>query len=160
MKRIRHFLLGAIGGMLMVSSSAQIQNGLWSLPPGNWNQINLTYTSLPTGPDPTLDYAGQPSQYCHNAVHDASGNLLFFVHDGVIYDKDGVFVDFIYDFAGPVYGGAEVSIVPDPGNCNKYYIFTSFSQEQVFGVNSYIHTEPYVVTYDLSNQYSKYILVV
>jgi hypothetical protein len=53
------------------------QNPLWSLPGGIYNFNNPGITLLPTG-----DYTGDPAQFAHNAMHDAQGNLLFFVMDG------------------------------------------------------------------------------
>jgi hypothetical protein len=53
------------------------QNPVWSLPE---NYL----TGGTSQPLPTGDYTGAPAQYAHNAMHDAQGNLLFFVVDGAV----------------------------------------------------------------------------
>jgi hypothetical protein len=60
---------------LIAAAAAFSQNSLWSLP-GNY----LTPAQLQ--PLPTGNYTGAPAQFAHNAMHDAQGNLLFFVVDG------------------------------------------------------------------------------
>ena len=57
-----------------VAHSGFAQNPLWSLPPAYVDQF--------AQPLPTGDYTGAAAQYAHNAMHDAQGNLLFFVVDG------------------------------------------------------------------------------
>jgi hypothetical protein len=58
-------------------SAVYSQNSLWSLAPAYLNQ---NAQPLPTG-----NYTGAPAQFAHNAMHDAQGNLLFFVVDGRYY---------------------------------------------------------------------------
>ena len=58
-----------------VAHSGYTQNSLWSLPGYYWTPAQLQ--PLPTG-----DYTGAAAQYAHNGMHDAQGNLLFFVVDG------------------------------------------------------------------------------
>lgn len=100
------------------------QNNIWSLPSSYYN--NVFVQGLPIGSAPGLDYQGEQAQYVHNAMQDANGNLLFFVIDGKVYDKDGFFIDEMYHTSfGYIPGGQEIVIVPDPGNCQRYYIFSS-----------------------------------
>ena len=81
--------------MLMISTPAhaQTQNDFWSLPPNYYVNSSGSYLSLPTGPVPGQDYQGQAAMHSHNAMQDANGNLLFFVIDGYVYDKDGYLMD-------------------------------------------------------------------
>lgn len=61
---------------------------------------------------------------------DAQGNILFFVVDHSVYNKDGERIGDLYTSASPVgtyymRGNAEIVIVPDPANCQRYYIVAS-----------------------------------
>lgn len=128
MKKIRPLLFVIISAMLMISTPAhaQTQNDFWSLPPNYYVNSSGSYLSLPTGPVPGQDYQGQAAMHSHNAMQDANGNLLFFVIDGYVYDKDGYLMDWMYNNThGVIPGGQEICIVPDPGNCQRYYIFTA-----------------------------------
>ena len=62
---------------VFVAHSGYAQNSLWSLP--DKYVKNNFQLPLPTG-----DYTGAAAQYAHNAMHDAQGNLLFFVVDGAV----------------------------------------------------------------------------
>lgn len=115
--------LGLVLG-LQTNLNAQTQNNVWSLPPNYYNIA--TIQPLPTGPIPGQDYQWQQAQHVHNAMQDANGNLLFFVMDGKVFDKDGYLIDEMYNNSfGLIPGGQEICIVPDPGNCQRYYIFSS-----------------------------------
>lgn len=86
---------------------------------------------LPFGPDLNLDYQGQQAQYAANAWHNpVDGSLMFFIVDGVVYDRDGYYLGSLDedDWLGnnnKMRGISEISIVPDPGNCLRYYIIGS-----------------------------------
>jgi hypothetical protein len=74
------FLLFTLLACIAVKSPGQSQ--LWSLPgnliitgPG----VSASSQPLPTN---SWGYNGAPAQFAHNAMHDAQGNLLFFVVDG------------------------------------------------------------------------------
>lgn len=126
------------------------QNGVWSLPPYYFDFNN--YQPLPTGQIPGSTYQGQAAQYCHNAMQDASGNLLFFIVDENVYDKNGVLIDKIDAGSGLVaQGGSDITIVPDPGNCYKYYIFTSYV-DAVLGPPYYVHSTPFYSVLDLQTK--------
>ena len=79
------------------------QNNIWSLPP-NYYQFPFgppqplpapgdgyyLGSGVPNDPNDPLDgYDGLPAQYSHNAMQDAGGNILFFIVDDVVYDKNG-----------------------------------------------------------------------
>lgn len=85
---------------------------------------------LPTGPA-SIDYQGQQAQYAANAWHNPmDGTLMFFIVDGIVYDRDGYYLGSLdeYDLLvinNKMRGISEISIVPDPGNCLRYYIIGS-----------------------------------
>lgn len=123
-KRLTKKSVAILGLFTILNINAQTQNNVWSLPPNYYN--NATTQSLPIGGISSFDYQGEQALYAHNAMQDANGNLLFFVLDGKIYDKDGYFIDEMYHSSyGTILGGQEIAIVPDPGNCQRYYIFSS-----------------------------------
>lgn len=113
------------------SLQAQTQLLTWNIAPNTVTFGNPppappvlpTVGTLPVG----LDYLGDSPQYMTNSMSDASGNVLFFVVDGKIYDKDGYLID---NFVIPpiptgfaVNGfSQEISIVPVPNSCTAYYL--------------------------------------
>ncbi|MCZ2442556.1 MAG: T9SS type A sorting domain-containing protein [Flavobacteriales bacterium] len=108
------------------STQAQTQNNIWSLPNKYYNNDLSSPLTLPNGPIPGQDYKGEQAQHVHNAMQDANGRLLFFIIDGKVFDKDGYLIDEMYNNSfGLIPGGQEICIVPDPGNCQRYYIFSS-----------------------------------
>lgn len=110
--------------MIIVSSlQAQTQLKLWTLPPNK-----VLFNSNPTSSvlNSNNDYNSQIPNYAANSMHDNNGNLLFFIVDNVIYDKDGWEIDYLKISGNSLYlMGGEISIVPKPGSCTKYYIITA-----------------------------------
>lgn len=120
--------------LALTSPLANGQNNVWSLPPNYLKGISLQL--LPTPPDnpcctpffpndptdPSDGYDGQPAVFAHNAMQDANGNLLFFIVDNYIYNKDGYVIQSFNTFT---VHGSELMIVPAIDNCNRYYIFSA-----------------------------------
>jgi hypothetical protein len=128
-KKYFHLWLLKTNSLLLAFSLITIlkinaQNNIWSLPSSYFN--NVSVQGLPIGGVLGLDYQGEQAQNVHNTMQDANGNLLFFVIDGKVFDKDGYFIDEMYHSSyGTIQGGQEIAIVPDPGNCQRYYLFSS-----------------------------------
>lgn len=122
----KHFLQVTITFLLHFSFlHAQVgnQSRLWSIPPNQIKFPSVTASSLPIA-----DYNGQQAQYACNAMHDANGNLLFFIIDHGVYDKNGKLIGDIF-MPSPlnsvnlfVQGTSEWLIVPVPNDCKKYYL--------------------------------------
>lgn len=124
--------------------SAQTQNNLVSIPPMYFTPGDAPIP-LPTqwpgyfaGSDYIWGYNGQPAQNNHNAMQDAQGNLLFFMVDNHVYDKNGIYINGIIS-------AQEICIVPDPGNCQRYYLFFSDQGE---------NPKPYYSILDMSVTYT------
>lgn len=120
----------------------QTQNNIWSLPP-YYYKTGFPPQLLPSDLNDPMRYNGQPSQYSHNAMQDAQGNLLFFVVDGQVFDKNGYLIDNLVNYnviSDRIWGVSEFVIIPDPGNCKRYYFITQhrwigsndFSDEKLF----------------------------
>ncbi len=95
----------------------------------NWSLTNSQALPTPAGPS-GLDYSGQQAQYAANAWHNpVDGSLLFFVVDHKVYDGEGYLIDWImlngYLFCD---GLSEISIVPDPNDCKRFYILTTTNE--------------------------------
>lgn len=120
----------------------QAQNNVWSLPSDyvQWIGSNPVKFTLPT---PAGGYNGLPAAYSSNVMQDASGNLLFFVVDDVVYDKDGNLIDYLQGNQG-----TELMIVPAPGNCDIYYIFYAVEGITHFGGTS---SDPNFAILDMSS---------
>ena len=113
---------------------AQPVSSKWIVPPYQFDfNNNLNQTPLPdinNGPNNTeLYYEGQNANYASNAMYTASGKLLFFVVDNMVYDGDGFAINqLIYENSQNsdwTTGFAEISIIPVPHSCSKFYIVTS-----------------------------------
>ena len=135
-------LLSIIVLFLNTTYAQQPQNNIWSLPPKYFNNdlTSLFSLSAPGGQSIPLfdDYDGLPAQFNHNAMQDKDGNLLFFVVDGKVFHANGTAVfnnEIIKNPQDPdIYRGyAETMIVPDPGNCQRYYIFTGIANTSFGG---------------------------
>ena len=135
---MKKLLLLILTHLFLLSVTIQAQNNIWSLPPNYYDFNNIIpIQPLPSPPGAVqgniiTGYYPSPAEFCHNAMQDAAGNLLFFIVDGVFYDKDGnYFGDMLFEAPG----ANEVMIVPDPADCNRYYVFAdgvgSLSQSSV-----------------------------
>ena len=120
MKKVKHILY-LTATMLMMKSAVFAQNKIWSQPDNfiDFNSGSPVVTPMPTS---------TAYQVCHNTCTDASGNLLFFIVDGTIFDAQGNFLD---QLTLPINGSAltdvftgisELSILPVPGSTTRYYI--------------------------------------
>jgi len=120
---------------LLAFNTLIAQNPMWSLPQGQYSEIG-GYLPLPTPTpigtiNPGYFYSGAAATNTHNAMSDGAGNLLFFIVDNWVYDKNGYglmrlhFTDSWDNNSSNVRGNSDVCIVPDPGNCSRYYIFTT-----------------------------------
>jgi len=59
---------------------------------------------------------------------DVNGNIKFVVIDESVYDATGqIFTNgnMFDNSSGDVFGSQEICIIPNPANCNQYYIISS-----------------------------------
>ena len=86
----------------LISSGLYGQNPIWSLTPhGADFGPPLVVNSLPT-PLTGVGYDGLPATNASNAMQDANGDLLFFIVDNMIYDKEGFLIgDLSVEFYNP-----------------------------------------------------------
>ena len=76
------------------------QNSVWSVPP--YYKDIAQIVPLPTVLPPGLGYTGNPATNASNAMQDANGDLLFFIVDNMIYDKEGFLIgDLSVEFYNP-----------------------------------------------------------
>jgi hypothetical protein len=108
------------------------QNPNWTILP---NQVKFSYTSsAPTSSSITAPSGGVPAG-AQNGAYDESGNLLFYVVAGNVYNASGVSVGTLptasyMAYINPQYQlinvnafeNNEIAIVPVPGTCRSYYI--------------------------------------
>ncbi len=107
---------------LLLGLTTFAQNPAWSLPP---KKLTMNPSSPPVStslPTTVNGYMGQAATCAHNMQLDANGNILFFVVDEMVYDKDGYEIGVFYKGSTYVKGDAEIVIAPDPADCNRYYI--------------------------------------
>lgn len=119
--------------LLLTATLGIAQNHFWTIPP-NYS-LDGFIEPLPSAP-PGYGYAGEISDFAHNAIASTTGEIEFFIVDGVIYDRDGYLISEMWVNEGApgaphmVTGNSEVCIVPDPGNCFRYYIFSNRTHGQ------------------------------
>jgi len=119
--------------VLALNLATIAQSALWTLPYKQRDMVSGWIISLPTPqyyPSSTVPiswpdgYDGRAAEHSHNAMHDANGDLLFFIIDGYIFDKNGYLIS--DDFALAMATGDEgVDIVPFAQDCNKFHILAS-----------------------------------
>ncbi|MDT8412523.1 MAG: T9SS type A sorting domain-containing protein [Vicingaceae bacterium] len=128
--------LFALSFLISIVGFAQpTQNNILSFPPYYYQFLNippLQPLNAPGGQSGFFfdNYDETPAKFCHNAFQDINGEVAFFVVDDKVYNKDGyAFIDnqLIDNNGFPYKGYSEIMIIPDPGNCNRYYIFTTFT---------------------------------
>lgn len=101
----------------------------------------LDVRPLPTSTNPDIpdlyEYQGGIAQRSQNMQSDESGNAMFFIVDGNIYNADGLLIaDAAVDALDRncqvcVHPGDELQIVPVPGSCSRFYVISLFINAQV-----------------------------
>lgn len=107
-----------------------INSNLTSLPIPAYDYGN---TSMPNSNDPYLSYQGQSPTNASNLITTPNNQILFFIIDQHIYNKDGYCLgnlnttsdDFNSVESNQVKGASEILIVPNPANCQQYYIVST-----------------------------------
>lgn len=91
-----------------------------------YGQVGTTNSGTATNPYPYDGYDGQKPKFAGNIQPKPDGTIDFFIMDGVIYDGQGNFIDELFG-ENSLYakGTSEIMIVPYPGQCNKYFIFSA-----------------------------------
>jgi hypothetical protein len=84
---------------------AHAQNNVWVVPPNLIIDpgIGSQQQPLPINPDPAQNDLGVPFDYydgkvahCSaNGLADPAGNLMFFVVDGLVYNNQGAYIDYV-----------------------------------------------------------------
>ncbi|QQR86910.1 MAG: hypothetical protein IPJ76_01405 [Flavobacteriales bacterium] len=109
-------------------------NGNQVLDFGDVLNNGIVQSAAPQCPDAAVndafEYQGQTAQYHQNVQFDENGELLFFIVDGNLYNKDGYLL--ADDEDGVLDDGncqvclpkqaAEVHFIPVPGHCSKFYV--------------------------------------
>ncbi|MCZ4407694.1 T9SS type A sorting domain-containing protein [Cryomorphaceae bacterium 1068] len=108
----------AIVLLCAISINAFAQNPFWTFP-----EQGLDVPGLGINPLPTDDYTGQEADYVHVGLKDPYGEILFFAVDGRLYDKTGEERSEFDDGSDLIKGTSEALVVPQPGSCNRFYIF-------------------------------------
>jgi len=129
---------------LVIAYRTVAQNPTWTLPP---NYFNTILYPLPTSPAGSGGYGGGVSGAPHNMYKDAQGQALVFEANGSLYNKNGSLIaDLKFDVNSLALSQAESIIVPDPGNCSRFYYIGSGLQD---GVGKYF---PVFSLIDMSQQ--------
>ena len=151
-------------GCLLLSINfalAQAQNPLWNIVP-NYTKNFGTPNPLPGGwATATFPNSGYVNPVGSNNMYkDGGGNPLFFTNGSLVFNNNGYLIDELYLSYAPTYAGtpndatgySETCIVPKPGSCTQYYIFTCGLNDTS---NSTVHTfahgyRPYYALIDVA----------
>ncbi len=124
---IRSWVFPVLSLLLATQANAQLNS--WVMPPLRFNMTTLPPTSTP------LSGQNAGDRYvASNGAFNATGNLLFFVKDGVqagVFNTNGTLAAALPDWN--VTGGdeafrsagSEILIVPVPGTCASYHVIYS-----------------------------------
>jgi hypothetical protein len=96
------------------------------------DSYNITVSDLPTpsGPD-GLVYDGSMPTLTEHVEYDSNGNILFFMIDGKIYNKDGYLLVKNFQSASGLYNAypermISFSITRVPHHCSKFYLIGNY----------------------------------
>lgn len=122
---------------LLTSNVVTAQSKLWLH--GNKvinlsDSYNITVSNLPTPTGPSgLVYNGDMPTLTEHVEYDSNGNILFFMIDGKIYNKDGYLLVQETMDEGSLYEyypekALNHVIIKVPGECNKFYILQNLNE--------------------------------
>lgn len=133
---------------VLVTNSVTAQNKAWAMPNNTGTQGYYDWVDGQTKPFQTTDpitcetyttpvnSGYTPSAHNQhtasaNAITNDDGDLLFFIVGSSIFDALGRTIHFDggYDVS---HGISEISVVPNPGDCNQYFIFTNSGNQAVY----------------------------
>lgn len=124
MKRNFMFLILGLSAICTLAQNDPPQNPYWILmgnPPTGYSlHFSDDYPYSPSISQSSL-YLTPTTPYTNSYI-DGWGNLLFYIVDGYIYDNNGYQMDF-FNYYALIKPAGEIVVFPDPGNCQRYYIF-------------------------------------
>ena len=150
---MKKLILGLLTFCTLASNNSNAQNSIWAMPNNNGTQGYVDMQTNQSLAFPTTDFSGTPynnpnigyspsiSNWTHvhkgaaNAIRSANGSLLFFIIGNSIFDYAGRTIYTNEESYEVSSGISEIAVVPDPGNCNRYYLFTDkgeIDQENVY----------------------------
>ncbi|MBI2257930.1 MAG: T9SS type A sorting domain-containing protein [Flavobacteriia bacterium] len=85
-------------------------------------------------PTPEGGYDGSTATRAQNIQLDKDNNLLFFIIDNTIYNKNGNIIDFLQVPLSSQFflGYEEIAVFPKPDDCNKFYIITTGKNNGIY----------------------------
>ena len=172
MKKITKLKKAVITFCLFLSANAllaQTGNPYYSLPPNYWKVGTRIYPPL----NQQATYGGYQGQTVYNDVdrgityagphnmYTSNDNPLFFVANGIVYNNNGYLIDSLRTTSGlssgtqvPAEGWMETCIVPRPGYCTQYYVFTAAFNDtglcNYSGTNYYYKYSPFYALIDVA----------
>ena len=164
MKKITTLKIRLLGLFLLaaVLGTAQTGNPYWAFPPYYWAVAGpVIPLPVPTGvtngynpANPPADLLGESLYGPSNMYADENGKPSFFLNAGFLYNKHGYLIDTLQDTINlytSVYGVknvkmilqgySEACIVPNPANCQQYYVFTAMTANNT-SYGAYNHWSP------------------
>jgi len=140
MKTVALLLLSFV----LSNTICQAQNPYWMIAPKYLN-FNSSFPNENTLPTSVNGYNGSSARYSQNIQMDADGNILFFIVDDFVYDRNGNIIEgpdgttlynlsafqrvsSIYNFNTEVNmpgSSSETLIIPDKNDCNLFHIISS-----------------------------------
>lgn len=133
---------------LIIGNQKFISGGFSSLPIPTYDYGN---TSMPNSGDPNMSYQGQTPTNASNLITTPNNEILFFIVDQHIYNKNGYCLgnlntssdDFNTTESFQIKGASEILIVPNPSNCQQYYIVSTKIE------NGIMFKRPYLFLLDM-----------
>lgn len=110
-------------------AKAQLQSSYWYFGiNGGVNFSSGTAVAIDDGQLLTLEGC--------STISDAQGNLLFYTDGSIVYDRNHNLMPNGFDLKGNSSSTSSSIVIPDPGNTNRFYLFTVDTDDQ-----NYINAE-------------------
>jgi gliding motility-associated-like protein len=119
-KHMKPYLLFILFNFFCANAFCQMQNNIWYF--GEKAGLDLS-TNPPT---PLLDGA-LVNEEAVASISDLNGNLLFYTNGQKVWNSEHQIMENGEGLFGST-SSSQLLIVPKPGNCNQFYIFTTPSQ--------------------------------
>ncbi len=144
MKNLSTIILASAA--ILFFSSIAAQNPFWTFPNLGF-ESGQVFVPLPTASS-SPDYTGFTSDYVHAGLKNPHGEIMFFVVDGQVFDRDGNFINELQYNGNRIAGNSEILIINKPGSCTEWYIFLS----GIDGPTTLDDELPYVAVFDTEDQ--------
>jgi hypothetical protein len=124
-KALALLMLLSIGS---TSFGQQSQSQILTIPPNSIKYNSSTPFTPGVSNLPIGDYNGGTTTNPSNCWYDESGNIMFFIVDGNVYDGSGLLIGQLRTPVDKavILGTTELVVIPVPGHCKQFYLVSGY----------------------------------